>query len=116
VENVKTPFTQLCEPGDVLKMPIAHHAGNYFAPPEVLNQLWSNGQIILRYCDHKGSVVEEANPNGSVDNIAGIANQNKNVFGLMPHPERAIEPLLGSSDGRLIFQSIINAVKFVETS
>ncbi len=115
VENNETPFTQLCQPGEVLKMPIAHHAGNYFASPEDLNQIKANGQIILRYCDQKGEVAEEANPNGSVDNIAGIANENKNVFGMMPHPERAIEPLLGSSDGRLIFQSIVNAVKFVES-
>lgn len=116
VENNKTPFTQLCQEGEVLKMPLAHHAGNYFAPPEILNQLGANEQIILRYCDSQGNLTKEANPNGSIDNIAGITNKNKNVFGLMPHPERAIEPLLGSSDGRLIFQSIVNVVKFVESS
>lgn len=116
VENNKTPFTQLCQEGEVLKMPLAHHAGNYFAPPEILNQLGANEQIVLRYCDSQGNLTKEANPNGSIDNIAGITNKNKNVFGLMPHPERAIEPLLGSSDGRLIFQSIVNVVKFVESS
>ena len=107
VENASLPFTLLCEESQVLKIPIAHYAGNYFAPPEVLKELEDNNQVVLRYCSSQGEVREEYNPNGSQKNIAGIVNKKGNVFGLMPHPERAMETLLGSEDGRLIFLSIV---------
>lgn len=110
VENNKTPFTQGFEQGQVIRLPIAHYSGNYYAFPDTLKSLEENGQVVLRYCDEKGKVSEEANPNGSVNNIAGIISQNHQVFGLMPHPERAVEDLLGSRDGLEIFKSLINFV------
>lgn len=110
VENSNTPFTNRCKVGQVLKIPIAHNDGRYYCDEETLRRLKSNGQIVLRYCTTQGQVTEEANPNGSVDNIAGIVNERGNVFGMMPHPERASEPLLSSSDGLLIWQSISAAV------
>ncbi len=110
VENSNTPFTNRCKVGQVLKIPIAHNDGRYYCDEETLRRLKSNGQIVLRYCTTQGQVTEEANPNGSVDNIAGIVNERGNVFGMMPHPERASEPLLSSSDGLLIWQSILAAV------
>lgn len=109
VENPYTPFTNKIHQGAVLAMPIAHHDGNYYAEPRVLEEMRANNQIVLTYCDKRGGVTDEANPNGSIENIAGIVNSQGNVFGLMPHPERAIEPLLGGSDGRRIFESIISA-------
>jgi len=109
VENVDTPFTNQCKEGQVLKIPIAHHDGNYFVDEDTLKEMEDNGQIILRYCDREGNVSEEANPNGSIGNIAGVTNRNKNVFGLMPHPERASESILGSEDGLYILKSILNA-------
>ncbi len=111
VENPETPFTKLAKKGQILKIPIAHYEGNYYAPPEVVTQLKANNQIVLRYCDEKGNITEEANPNGSIENIAGIINERGNIFGLMPHPERSVEPLLGSSDGKIILKSIIESVK-----
>ncbi len=110
VENAKTPFTSAVPEGTVLSIPIAHNEGNYFADDKTLDELRSGNRIVLRYCDVNGHVTEEANPNGAIDNIAGIVNEEGNVFGLMPHPERAVEGLLGSTDGRLIFQSIIDFV------
>lgn len=110
VENNSTSFTGAAYAGEVLKMPIAHNEGNYFAPPEVLGQMKENMQVVLRYCDDQGNVTDSANPNGSLENIAGIVSERGNVFGLMPHPERAVEELLGSEDGRRIFNSIIQAV------
>lgn len=107
VENASSRFTSKCQPGQVLKIPIAHNEGNYYADPETVKELEANGQVILRYCDAGGRVTDEANPNGSLGNIAGIVNRTGNVFGLMPHPERASEALLGSEDGRYIFESII---------
>jgi phosphoribosylformylglycinamidine synthase I len=106
VENENTPFTRRCQTGQVLKIPIAHTDGNYFIPAEGLNQLKDNEQIVFRYCDDKGDVTPLANPNGSLYNIAGICNPTKNVLGMMPHPERASEVILGSEDGKFIFQSI----------
>ena len=91
-------------------MPISHGEGRYFAARETLAELQANGQIVFRYCAPDGRITAEANPNGALDNIAGICNEGHNVVGLMPHPERAGEPLLGSEDGRLLFDSVLNAV------
>ncbi len=96
VENSDNRFLRRCEEGDLLNIPIAHAEGNYFIDDDGLKRLWDNGQVLLTYCDAEGN---PANPNGSVDNIAGICNADKNVFGLMPHPERAMEGILGSEDG-----------------
>jgi len=111
VEHDKTPFTNAIPEGSVLRIPIAHNEGNYFADEKTLAELKSGHRIVLRYCDENGNVTEGANPNGAIDNIAGIVNEEGNVFGLMPHPERAVEDLLGSTDGRLIFKSIISFVR-----
>ncbi|MGB9836662.1 MAG: phosphoribosylformylglycinamidine synthase subunit PurQ [Candidatus Saccharicenans sp.] len=108
VENQKTAFTGAARKGQVLRIPIAHFDGNYYAEPELLSELEKNKQVVFRYCDEKGRVTEEANVNGSVNNIAGIINREGNVLGMMPHPERASEKILGSEDGRVIFQSMIN--------
>ncbi|MGE3154512.1 MAG: phosphoribosylformylglycinamidine synthase subunit PurQ [Nitrospiraceae bacterium] len=113
VENAATPFTGRCEPGQVLKLPIAHADGNYYTDPVTLAGLQANAQIVLRYCTADGKVAPEANPNGSLDNIAGIRNAAGNVLGMMPHPERASEELLGNEDGRLIFLSMLEAMKKV---
>lgn len=111
VERNDTPFTRNLKKGDVLSIPIAHHGGNYYAPPEVLERIERNGQVLLRYCDEQGNIVDEANPNGSLNNIAGLMNEDGNVFGLMPHPERACESILGSVDGAGILTSLIESVK-----
>jgi len=103
-----TPFTGLCSNGQVLKIPIAHTDGNYFIPEDGLGRLKENNQIIFRYCSENGEATPEANPNGSLENIAGICNRSRNVLGMMPHPERASEKILGSDDGRHIFESIVN--------
>ncbi|MBM3423655.1 MAG: phosphoribosylformylglycinamidine synthase subunit PurQ [Chlorobi bacterium] len=110
VENATTSFTSRCRPREVLSIPIAHGEGNYFAPPEVIDRLEENGQIVFRYCDARGNVTPESNPNGSIGNIAGIINREGNVLGLMPHPERASETLLGSSDGRKLFESLFDSL------
>jgi len=111
VENSRTPFTQLCAEGDVLRVPVAHGEGNYFCDKETLAGLKKNGQIVFRYCDVFGDVIDAANPNGSLDNIAGICNKEGNVLGMMPHPERASERCMGSTDGFVLFQSIRESVK-----
>ena len=98
-------------PERVLKIPIAHGEGRYYASSEDLKQLNENQQVVFRYCDKDGHFNSEANPNGSLENIAGICNVNKNVFGMMPHPERAADEVLGNTDGRLIFESIINSLQ-----
>ncbi|MBC7229690.1 MAG: phosphoribosylformylglycinamidine synthase subunit PurQ [Actinobacteria bacterium] len=107
VENASTPWTNAAAEGQVLRIPIAHNEGNYTADADTLRELREQGRIILRYCDPEGAVSEEANPNGAADNIAGICNEGFNVFGLMPHPERASEELLGSTDGMVIWESIM---------
>lgn len=107
-ETTDTLFTQNLEPKQVLQIPIAHGEGNYFTDDDELKKLQDNDQIVFRYCDADGSVTKEANFNGSVDNIAGICNEQRNVLGMMPHPERAMEKQLGSEDGKLIFESILN--------
>lgn len=111
VENNQTPFTRRCRPGQVLRIPIAHAEGNYTADQEVLEEWERTGRVVFRYVDDRGEPTPEANPNGSVNNIAGVLNAAGNVVGLMPHPERCMEDLLGSADGRLIFESIIESVR-----
>ena len=110
-ENTQTPFTNRAQKGDVLKIPIAHFDGNYFTDPETLNTLKENQQIVFRYCEPDGQLTERANVNGSMDCIAGLMNTSGNVLGMMPHPERASEAILGSEDGRVIFESIIHSLE-----
>lgn len=109
VETADTPFTNRFETGQVIRVPISHGEGNYFAPPDVIAELEANDQIVVRYCDATGDITDAANPNGSVGNIAGICNRAGNVLGMMPHPERCVEPLLGGADGRLFFESLVGA-------
>ena len=106
VENADTPFTHELKDGSVLSMPIAHAEGNYVCDEATLNELRRDDRIVFRYCEANGEITDAANPNGSRDNIAGICNPQRNVMGLMPHPERACEDLLGSSDGREVFRSL----------
>ena len=114
VENANTRFTAECHKGDVLKIPIAHGDGNYYVDNETLSELIANDQIVFRYCDRYGNVTDGANPNGSIYNIAGIVNRGGNVLGMMPHPERCSEPILGSTDGAKIFGSVIKSFLEVE--
>ena len=107
VEDAKTDFTRAARKGQVLRIPIAHFDGNYYAPARTLRDMERNGQVVFRYCEADGKITAEANVNGSMGNIAGIRNAEGNVLGLMPHPERASEALLGSEDGRTIFESLI---------
>ncbi|MEI8309830.1 MAG: phosphoribosylformylglycinamidine synthase subunit PurQ [Verrucomicrobiota bacterium] len=107
VERNDSRFTNAATDGQILNIPIAHGEGCYFADDETLARLQSNGQVLVRYCDAQGKITDNANPNGSRENIAGIRNEAGNVFGLMPHPERACDPLLGSTDGLAVFQSIL---------
>jgi len=109
-ENADTPFTTALRPGQVLTIPVSHGEGRYHADDEVLNRLEANDQVLFRYCTPDGTRSEEGNPNGSVQNIAGIVNESRNVCGLMPHPERCVEPLLGGDDGRFVFESLIRHV------
>ena len=110
VENNQTPFTRAYERGQVVTYPISHGDGSYFADPETLTALETNGQVVFRYCDATGSVTPAANPNGSVNGIAGIRNRRGNVLGLMPHPERACEAILGGEDGKGLFESLVNTM------
>jgi len=107
VERTDTPFTRSAAAGQVLRVPIAHGEGNYFAPPGTIGELEAEGRVVFRYVNALGAVTDEANPNGSVDNIAGITNAARNVVGLMPHPERACEAIVGSADGRVVFESVV---------
>ena len=107
VESTRTPFTRALREGQVLRLPIAHGEGNYYAPPALLATIQDGDQVVFRYCDPDGRAVPEANPNGSLNNIAGVCSPGGNVLGLMPHPERASEAILDSEDGRLIFESLI---------
>src|SRR5690349_17593934 len=111
VEQIDTPFTAACRVGPVLRLPIAHGEGNYFAAPDALERLESNRQVIFRYTDASGAVADSANPNGSASAIAGVCNEARNVVGLMPHPERACESILGSADGLVIFESVVQSMK-----
>jgi len=107
VEQTDTPFTSACRKGQVLRLPIAHGEGNYFAEPDVIARLENNRQVIFRYTNAAGEVADAANPNGSAAAIAGLCNDARNVVGLMPHPERACESILGSADGLVIFESVV---------
>jgi phosphoribosylformylglycinamidine synthase len=107
LEQPDTPFTNGGQAGQVLRIPIAHGEGNYYADTGTLRRLRDNGQIVFRYCRPDGRVTVDANPNGSMDNIAGICSEGRNVLGMMPHPERCAEAILGASDGRVIFESIL---------
>ncbi|HXZ81389.1 MAG TPA: phosphoribosylformylglycinamidine synthase subunit PurQ [Terriglobales bacterium] len=108
VENPDTPFTNSCKEGEVLQIPIGHMEGNYFCNEETLRAL--RRRIVFRYCTEQGEVTTAANPNGSLDNIAGICNEGRNVLGMMPHPERSSEGLLGGTDGFKVFQSLVGVM------
>jgi phosphoribosylformylglycinamidine synthase subunit PurQ / glutaminase len=110
VENNRTPFTKKYGAGSLIQMPIAHMDGNYFADAATLDRLNNKGQVVFRYCDGNGNVTHDANPNGAAQNIAGIVNEKGNVLGLMPHPERISEKLLGGRDGLPLFESIIESL------
>jgi phosphoribosylformylglycinamidine synthase len=116
VEQVDTPFTCAARPGQVLRIPIGHGEGNYYAPPDVLERLEGNRQVILRYTAPDGQLDDDANPNGSVHAIAGVCNEARNVVGMMPHPERACELALGSADGLVILQSVVAALSGVRAA
>lgn len=110
VEVTDTPFTSRCQRGQVLSMPIAHGDGNYFCDAATLAELQREDRIIFRYSNSDGLITAESNPNGSIESIAGICNRERNVLGMMPHPERASEEMLGSSDGRIIFSSLADTL------
>jgi len=107
VENKELAFTKRFEEGEIIRMPIAHGEGRYYLPEEELKKIEERGQVVLRYCDEEGNITSQANPNGSVNNIAGVCNREGNVFGLMPHPERACEDLLGYRDGIILWHSLL---------
>jgi phosphoribosylformylglycinamidine synthase subunit PurQ / glutaminase len=109
VENADTPFTNRCKPGEVLRIPIGHMEGNYYCDAQTLQSLQKQNRIVFRYSSTDGKITADANPNGSLDNIAGICNEGRNVLGMMPHPDRSSDPLLGSSDGAKIFKSMAMA-------
>ena len=111
IERANTPFSNQCQPGQILQVPVSHGEGNYFADKATLDRLEQDGQVLFRYCGPDGEMTDSANPNGSARNIAGITNEAGNVLGMMPHPERSCEVLLGSEDGNLIFQSIIDSCR-----
>lgn len=108
VEATDTVLTNSV-PAKALKIPIAHGEGKYFADAETMASLKKNNQILFKYCDEQGNITEDANPNGATDNIAGVCNAGRNVFGMMPHPERAADELLGNTDGKSLFESILKA-------
>ncbi len=110
-ETADSLVTAATVPGKALKIPIAHGEGRYFAGEDVLRQMNDKQQVLFRYCDENGRVTPEANPNGSVQNIAGICNEGRNVFGMMPHPERAADPELGNEDGKAVFEGILQTIQ-----
>ncbi|KAF0223300.1 MAG: phosphoribosylformylglycinamidine [Rhodospirillaceae bacterium] len=110
VENDRTDFCRYYRSGDVVRFPIAHAEGNYFVDAKTYREMEDNGQVAFRYCGADGNVAPEFNPNGSLGNVAGVYNAKKNVLGLMPHPERLAEDLLGGSDGKLMFDSLVEAL------
>lgn len=114
-ENTGTPFTSVLAEGEILRVPVAHGEGNYIAHPDVLEELEANRQVVFRYASSDGVVGGDANPNGSMNDIAGIVNREGNVLGMMPHPERSSEAILGTPDGARIFQSILQSLTAVET-
>ncbi len=109
VENASSPFTHACRHGQVLRIPISHYEGNYYADEATLAEIESNGQVVFRYSNPDGEISDECNPNGSLHNIAGIVNREGNVLGMMPHPERACEEILSGTDGNFILDSIIRS-------
>ena len=113
VENNKSPFACNCNVGDVLKIPVAHGEGNFYHFDGEIDNLEKNNQVVFRYCDKNGNVTPEANPNGSINNIGGVSNIEGNVLGLMPHPERVVENILGSTDGLKFFESIKASLKLI---
>jgi phosphoribosylformylglycinamidine synthase len=110
VETADTPFTSAANAGDVVEMPVSHGEGNYYVDEATLARLKAEDRIVFRYCDAQGDVTPESNPNGSLENIAGVLNEGRNVLGMMPHPERASEALLGGTDGLLIWTSMLRAL------
>ena len=116
VEDTVSPFTSALTKGEIIMVPIAHGEGNYYHFDGDIKKLEDSGQVVFRYVNRQGEVTPEANPNGSRNNIAGIRNEAGNVVGLMPHPERAVEPLLGSADGLRVFESIRQALKTAGTA
>jgi phosphoribosylformylglycinamidine synthase len=110
-ERADTPFTRACQPGQVLRIPVSHGEGNYYANATTLDQLESEGRVLFRYCGPTGEATRNANPNGAARNIAGIINSEGNVLGMMPHPERCCEEVLGSADGKFLFQSIVESCR-----
>ena len=110
VERTDTPFTSRCAAGEVLRLPIAHGEGNYYAPPETVAELERAGRVVFRYATAAGEITDAANPNGSVSNIAGICSAARNVVGLMPHPERACQAIVGSGDGLKLFESAVQTL------
>jgi phosphoribosylformylglycinamidine synthase len=116
VERSDLAYTSLCHECEVIRVPISHGEGSYFADPATLSRLEQNGQVVFRYCDPNGRVVAGANPNGSLHNIAGIINKRGNVLGMMPHPERCAEPELGGTDGLKLFRSVVESAARVLVS
>jgi len=110
VETIDTPFTHTCKEGEVLEIPIGHMEGNYFCDGQTLEQLKREQRIVFRYSTADGKITSEANPNGSLDNIAGVCNEGRNVLGMMPHPDRSSDPILGMNDGFRIFDAMIGAL------
>jgi len=108
-ETVDSPYTRAMQKGSVLRIPVAHGEGNYYCDDAALEELKRNDQIVFRYCTPDGEITPEASPNGALDNIAGICNRARNVMGMMPHPERCTDPVLGSADGRLVWESLLGA-------
>ena len=109
-ETTNTPYTNILKKNQLLRIPVGHGDGNYFADPETLKRIEDNRQVVFRYATASGEITPEANPNGSLHNVAGIVNEQRNVLGMMPHPDRSSESLLGSADGKLIFESMVNAL------
>jgi phosphoribosylformylglycinamidine synthase len=109
VENTSLPFTSQCRKGQVLRIPVSHYDGNYYADEATLQELEANKQIAFRYSSPKGEITRQANPNGSLHNIAGITNKEGNVLGMMPHPERSCEEIIGGVDGNFIFESLVTS-------
>lgn len=111
VENNATQYSHLCDINQVLTIPIAHSEGNYYCSQEEIEAIEENNQVVFRYCDQNGEISNDSNPNGSLNNIAGVINREGNVLGMMPHPERNAENIIGNADGRLILSSIIHSIK-----
>ena len=116
VEQTDTPFTNACRKGQILRIPIAHGEGNYYAPADTLHELQESGRIVFRYANAFGEATAQANPNGALDNIAGICNEARNVVGLMPHPERACQTMVGSADGRVVLESVVRHLAHTGTA